>query len=294
MAAGGDARGRDAVMSAGTRGPLDRAQAMLGALIAEPPEVGLVLGSGLGNLADAIDDAVRIDFSSIPGFARPTVAGHRGVLVAGRLEDVNCIALQGRFHLYEGYSEEAVAFPIRLLIRLGIHTLIVTNAAGGINARFDAGDIMIIDDHINLLWRNPLIGRVRDGEQRFPDLSSPYDPVLQDRAERVGLELGVRTHRGVYCAVLGPSYETIAEVRMLQRLGADAVGMSTVPEVLVARAAGVRVLGISLIANQATGLRRIPLSHEEVVQAAEAAGSELARLVRGVLRTLATERAPAA
>jgi purine-nucleoside phosphorylase len=256
--------------------------------------VGLVLGSGLGSFADAIAEPVRIEFAEIPGFARPTVPGHRGVLVAGRLDGLYCIALQGRFHLYEGYGEAAVAFPIRLLIGLGINTLIVTNAAGGLNPRFEAGDIMIIDDHINLMWRNPLIGAVRGGEARFPDLSRPYDPDLQERAQRVGMELGVPTQRGVYCAVLGPSYETVAEVRMLRRMGADAVGMSTVPEVLVARAAGVRVLGISLIANQATGLRRIPLSHDEVVLAAESAGARLARLLRGVLHTLESDQASAA
>jgi purine-nucleoside phosphorylase len=254
--------------------------------VASTPAVGLILGSGLGGFADQVENAVRLPFTEIPGFAKPTVDGHRGVLVAGLLENVPCVALQGRFHMYEGHDPDAVAFPVRLLVRLGIRTLIVTNAAGGLNPRFEAGDVMIIDDHINLMWRNPLIGPVQPGETRFPDLSQPYDPELQESTERIGMELGIPARRGVYCAVLGPSYETVAEVRMLQRLGADAVGMSTVPEVLIARAAGVRVLGISLIANQATGLRRIPLTHDEVVLAAESAGTRLAQLLRGVMRTL--------
>jgi purine-nucleoside phosphorylase len=252
--------------------------------------IGLVLGSGLGALADELDDAVRLPFEEVPGFAPPTVVGHRGVVVAGRLEDVACIALQGRYHLYEGHDAASIVRPIRALLALGVETFIITNAAGGANPRFHAGDLMIIDDHINLMWRNPLIGRVHDGETRFPDMSEPYDRELQRLAERVALDHGVATVRGVYCAVLGPSYETPAEVRAFRALGADAVGMSTVPEVLVARAAGARVLGVSLISNPAAGLSPVPLSHDEVVAAGVQARDYFGTLVRGVVGRLGTSR----
>lgn len=260
-------------------------------LLRERPEVALVLGSGLGDLADELDDAVRIAFSDVPGFVAPGVAGHRGLLVAGRLEGVPCIALQGRFHLYEGHSPAAVALPTRVMLALGARTLLVTNAAGALNRSFEPGDLMVIDDHINLLWRNPLTGPVHAGEERFPDMSRPYDPALQARAEEVARENGIRVRRGVYVATLGPSYETPAEIRMMQRLGGDAVGMSTVPEVLVARASGARVLGVSLITNYAAGTTSAALSHDEVIAAGGAARADFARLVRGVLLHLnITER----
>ncbi len=251
--------------------------------LAEPPRVALVLGSGLGELADEIDGAVRVPFSDVPGFVAPGVAGHRGLLVAGRLEGVPCIALQGRFHLYEGHSAAAVALPTRVMLALGAQTLIVTNAAGALNRSFQPGDLMVIDDHVNLLWHNPLVGAVHEGEERFPDMSRPYDAALQALAREVALEHGIRLRRGVYVATLGPSYETPAEIRMMQRLGGDAVGMSTVPEVLVARAHGARVLGISLITNHAAGTTSAVLSHDEVVAAGAAARADFARLVRGVM-----------
>jgi purine-nucleoside phosphorylase len=250
------------------------------------PRVALVLGSGLGAMADELEEAVRIPYTEIPGFAPATVEGHRGVLVAGRLEGVECVALQGRYHVYEGHAPEVVTVPVRVVAALGARTLIVTNAAGGLNRTFRPGDLMIIDDHINLMWRNPLVGAVVPGDERFPDMSRPYDPELQALAERVALELGVRVVRGVYCAVSGPSYETPAEIRMLQRFGGDAVGMSTVPEVLVARAMGVRVLGFSLITNLAAGLAAAPLSHAEVVAAGAEAAGRLGALVRRVVREL--------
>jgi purine-nucleoside phosphorylase len=257
--------------------------------IGPPPAVGLVLGSGLGTLADSFDDAVAVPFADIPGFAASTIAGHSGRLIAGTLEGVRCIALQGRLHLYEGHDAAAVAFPARVLVRLGIRVLVVTNAAGALDPRFRAGDLMILDDHINLLWRNPLIGPVLDGEVRFPDMSEPYDRSLQARAERVALAHGIRAVRGVYCAVPGPSYETPAEIRMLARIGGHAVGMSTVPEVLVARAAGVRVLGISVITNALVRPAGQPLTHEEVIAAGNAARASLERLVRGVLAEIAAD-----
>lgn len=251
--------------------------------ITRRPRVMLVLGSGLGELADSIEDPVRIPFAEIPGFAPATVEGHRGMLVAGTLEGVEVIALQGRYHLYEGHPAAVVTIPVRAMAALGARTLIVTNAAGGLNPTFRAGDLMIIDDHINLMWQNPLIGPVVPGDVRFPDMSEPYDRELQAIAEQVALERGIRTVRGTYVGLSGPSYETPAEVRMLQKIGADAVGMSTVPEVIVARAAGVRVLGISLISNAAAGLSAKPLSHEEVVQAGLEARDRFISLVRGVL-----------
>jgi purine-nucleoside phosphorylase len=250
------------------------------------PEVALILGSGLGSLADELDDAVALPFAGIPGFPPAGVAGHAGRLVMGRLEGRTCIVLQGRFHLYEGHDAATVALPTRVMMGLGARTLIVTNAAGGISRTLRAGDLMLIDDHINLMWSNPLVGPVFDGDVRFPDMSRPYDPALQQLAAQVGLEQQVRLSRGVYAGLLGPCYETPAEVRMLERLGADAVGMSTVPEVLVARAAGAAVLGISLISNAAAGLSAVPLSHDEVVAAGAEARDRFARLVRGVLRRM--------
>ncbi|HEU5210815.1 MAG TPA: purine-nucleoside phosphorylase [Longimicrobiales bacterium] len=254
----------------------------------ETPDVALVLGSGLGELADEIEDAVRIPFSDVPGFVAPAVQGHRGLLVAGRLEGVRCIALQGRFHLYEGHSPAAVALPTRVMLALGARTLLVTNAAGGLNRSFTPGDLMLIDDHINLLWSNPLSGPVHGDEARVPDMARPYDPGLLSLAEQVAVEHGIRVRRGVYVATLGPSYETPAEIRMMQWLGGDAVGMSTVPEVLVARAQGARVLGISLITNYAAGIMPTPLSHDEVVAAGAAARDDFTKLVRGVLTRMHT------
>lgn len=251
--------------------------------ITRRPRVMLVLGSGLGALADHLEDAVRIPFAEIPGFAPATAEGHKGVLAAGRLEGVECLALQGRYHLYEGHDPAAVTLPIRVGAALGARTLLVTNAAGGLNPTFRAGDLMIVDDHINLMGRNPLIGPTVPGDERFPDMSEPYDRELQRIAEEVALERRIRVTRGVYVALSGPSYETPAEIRMMRRLGGDAVGMSTVPEVLVARAVGIRVLGISLISNPAAGLSPHPLSHEEVLAAGEEARERFSALVRGVL-----------
>lgn len=270
-------------------GPPDISEtlAFLRRRVTRRPRVMLILGSGLGALADDIEDAVRIPYAEIPGFPPATVAGHSGMLVAGTLEGAECVAMQGRFHLYEGHAPEVVAMPIRALAALGARTLIVTNAAGGLRRTFRPGDLMIIDDHINFTGRNPLAGPVVPGETRFPDMTEPYDRELQAIAERVAAELGVRVVRGVYCAVSGPSYETPAEIRMLQTIGADAVGMSTVPEVIVARALGIRVLGISLISNLAAGITPDPLSHEEVIAVAREAGPRFASLVRGALREIA-------
>jgi purine-nucleoside phosphorylase len=253
------------------------------------PRVALVLGSGLGSLADELDSATVIPFQEIPGFPAAAVAGHRGRLVIGELEGVTCAALQGRFHLYEGYEPALVALPARVLLGLGATTLVVTNAAGSINRSFRPGELMLIDDHINLMGRSPLTGPVVDGDTRFPDMTAAYDPALQHLAVQVAADADIRLVRGVYAAMLGPSYETPAEVRMLDRLGADAVGMSTVPEVLVARARGVPVLGISLLSNAAAGLGGAALSHDEVMAAGREAAGRFARLVRGIVARLATQ-----
>lgn len=253
------------------------------------PHAILVLGSGLGGLADEIEDAVAIPFDQIPGFPRRTqeLAGHAGRLVAGRLEGVEVAAMQGRFHLYEGWSPADVALPVRALAALGPQVMVLTNAAGGLRPGMQPGDLMLIADHINLMGQNPLTGRVVPGEQRFPDMSDPYDRSFRAAAEAVALELGIPVTQGVYTALLGPSYETPAEIRMLARLGADAVGMSTVPEVLVARAMGIRCLGISCITNLAAGLGGALLSHDEVMEVGARVRDRLAALVRGVLPRIA-------
>ena len=250
------------------------------------PRVAIVLGSGLGSVADAVQSAIRIPQSAIPGFPKPAAPGHKGELVAGTLEGVPVLVLSGRFHLYEGHSPQVAALPVRVFARLGIRTLVVTNAAGGIRLMFRPPTLMLIADHINLMFRNPLEGPIEEGEQRFPDMSDPYDRDLRALAREVALQEKIALEEGVYAALLGPSYETPAEIRMLQRLGADAVGMSTVPEVIVARARGIRCLGFSSITNVAAGLSAAPLSHEEVLAAGTQVAGQLATLMRGVLGKL--------
>ena len=253
------------------------------------PGVALVLGSGLGFLSSRVADPVRIPYEDIPGFALPSVEGHSGELVAGRLAGREVLVQSGRFHMYEGHSAATAAFPVRVFAALGIHTLLVTNAAGGIRRTFGPGTLMLIADHLNLSGRNPLIGPVLSGEERFPDMSQPYDAELRARARRVAVEKGIRLEEGVYAALLGPSYETPAEIRMLERMGADAVGMSTAPEVIVARARGMRCLGLSTITNAAAGISPTKLSHAEVMKAAELVRDDLAAILEGVIEGLRTE-----
>jgi len=250
------------------------------------PRAAVVLGSGLGALSRAVESAIRIRYAEIPGFPAPTVAGHAGELIAGTVEGVPLILQSGRFHLYEGHDPAMVALPARVFAELGIEVLIVTNAAGGLRPTFRPPLLMSIADHVNLMWRNPLLGAVVPGEERFPDMSSPYDTALRGLANEVARDNGIDLEEGVYAAVLGPSYETPAEVRMLQRIGADAVGMSTVPEVLAARARGVRVLGISSITNWGAGLSGQGLAHDEVLAAGQALAGSLETIIRGVLQRI--------
>ena len=242
--------------------------------------LALVLGSGLGALADEIEGSVRIPFGEIPGFRVAQVAGHQGALVAGRLEGVDVLALAGRVHMYEGWTAQDASFPVRVVHALGARTLFVSNAAGAMNPLLQPGDLMAIGDHINLMWTNPLMGGVVDGDQRFPDMSEPYDRELRAELHAAALDAGIPLADGVYAGLMGPSYETPAEVRMLQRLGADAVGMSTVPEVIVARTLGMRVAGVSFITNAASGSTGAPLSHADVLEVTARAGGRFRALVR--------------
>jgi purine-nucleoside phosphorylase len=245
------------------------------------PRVAIILGSGLGQLADRIERATNIPYADIPGFPPSTVVGHAGRLVAGAIEACDVIALSGRFHLYEGHSAATAGLPVRVAHALGARALFVSNAAGGIRSTLRPGDLMLIEDHINLMWRNPLIGPVVDGDERFPDMSAPYDREMLSILREVALDAGIPVTEGVYAGMLGPSYETPAEVRMLRWMGADAVGMSTIPEVLTARAIGMRVAGVSCITNHAAGMTSQPLSHHEVLEIAARVQESFEQLVRG-------------
>ncbi|HSK05497.1 MAG TPA: purine-nucleoside phosphorylase [Kofleriaceae bacterium] len=258
------------------------------------PAVGLILGSGLGGFADklgALPDggpARAFDYADLPGFPRSHVAGHRGRLVAGTRAGVSCLAMQGRVHLYEGHSAATVAFPARVLIALGAKVLIVTNAAGGINAAWPPGTLMLIRDHIDLLRDHPLRGPNDDRlGPRFPDMTKAYAPELRALAREAATGAGIHLEEGVYAAMPGPVYETPAEVRMLRTLGADATGMSTVPEVVVARHMGARVIGISCITNQAAGITGHELSHEEVTETATRVRTTFEALLDAILARLA-------
>ena len=250
------------------------------------PRVAVVLGSGLGQVADAVEEAVRIPYREIPGFPEPGAPGHKGELVGGRLAGVPVLVQSGRFHLYEGHAPAVAALPTRVFAELGVRTLVVTNASGGIRLTFRPPTLMLIADHINLMFRNPLVGPVEPGETRFPDMSDPYDSTLRAVAREVARSERIPLEEGVYAALLGPSFETPAEIRMLAWLGADAVGMSTVPEVIVARARGIRCLGVSSVTNVAAGLSARPLAHEEVLAAGAELAGQLERLIRGVLERL--------
>jgi purine-nucleoside phosphorylase len=251
----------------------------------EHPQIAIVLGSGLGPLADEVADARAVPYQEIPHFPLSTAPGHAGKLVLGRLEGQPVVVMAGRVHMYEGYSGHEVAFGVRLMRHLGAETLIITNAAGGVNTSFSSGTLMLISDHINLTGRNPLIGPndPRYGP-RFPDMSDAYNAELRALAQRVASAQGLPVTEGIYLGLLGPNYETPAEIRMFRQLGADAVGMSTVMEVIAANQLGMRVLGISCITNMAAGILPQKLTEEEVLETAQRVHHEFALLVRGIVK----------
>ncbi len=266
---------------------LAEAEQYLRERIPASPEVGIVLGSGLGGLAEDIEKEVEIPYWDIPHFPVSTVKGHRGKLIFGTLSGKRVMAMQGRFHYYEGYSAAEVTFPIRVMRLLGVSVLIVSNAAGGVNPYFRPGDLMMIVDHINLIPDNPLRGPNDDTlGPRFPSMHNAYDRGLRDLAIEVAKKKGVFLRQGVYVALPGPNLETPAEYLFVRTIGGDAVGMSTVPEVIVANHMGMKVLGFSVITNVANPYQPEPATHEEVVAMAERAGGELARLVKGILELL--------
>jgi purine-nucleoside phosphorylase len=259
----------------------------IGGRIPSIPATAVVLGSGLGDFADGLAGAVRIPYAEIPGWPAATVVGHAGALVFGRVADVPVLALAGRAHYYEGHPMSVVTFPTRVLGRLGVRHLIITNAAGGINTRFASGVLMVIDDHINAMGTNPLMGPndERFGA-RFPDMSYVYSPRLRALADEAARESGVSVEHGIYIGVHGPSYETPAEIRAFRTLGADAVGMSTVPEAIVARQMGIEVLGVSCITNMAAGVLPEPLVHDEVMATARRVRGGFVALLEGIIGRL--------
>lgn len=251
------------------------------------PRIAIVLGSGLGGFAEDFEDAVGIPYEDIPGFVRSTAQGHAGRLVIGTIDSIPVLAMQGRVHYYEGYSLEEVTFPIRTFGLLGIKTLVLTNAAGGINVELTQGALMVISDHVNLMGVNPLRGPNEDRfGPRFPDMTSVYAPELQELVVDEARAIGVEVRRGIYGGLSGPSYETPAEIHLLRNLGADAVGMSTVPEAIVARHMGLEVLGISCITNMAAGISDEPINHEEVMATGDRVRATFTELLRRVINAI--------
>jgi len=248
------------------------------------PQIGLVLGSGLGGFADELTEAVKVPYANIPSFPRSTAVGHAGQMVIGKTGNVPVAAMQGRVHLYEGYSPKEVAFPVRVFARMGVRAVILTCAAGGINLEYGQGALVAITDHINLQGHNPLVGPNDDRlGQRFPDMTQAYWKPYREMAQNVAKKLGKNLHQGIYAALLGPSYETPAEIRYLRTIGADLVGMSTVPEVIAARHMGLKILAISCVTNMAAGILDQPLNHQEVLETAERVRGDFVRLLRAVI-----------
>ncbi|MCS7461590.1 purine-nucleoside phosphorylase [Paenibacillus doosanensis] len=266
---------------------IKEAAAYIRSKYADAPQIGLILGSGLGVIADLVENATVISYEDIPHFPVSTVEGHAGELLLGTIQGKHVLLMKGRFHMYEGYGVDVVSFPVRVMKELGVQKLIVTNAAGGINTSYEVGDLMLIKDHINFTSRNPLIGpNYPELGARFPDMSEAYSRALRQTAKEVAAEQGVKLQEGVYIGLLGPSYETPAEIRMMRTLGADAVGMSTVAEVIVARHAGIEVLGFSCISNMAAGILDQPLSHEEVMETTERVKPKFLQLILGIVGKL--------
>lgn len=254
------------------------------------PKIAVVLGSGLGAFADELGDAARVAYSQIPAFPCSTAIGHAGQMVIGKAGDVPVAVMQGRVHLYEGYSAEQVAFPVRVLGRMGIRALIITNAAGGINTKYQQGALVVISDHINLQGQNPLVGANDERlGPRFPDMTEAYSKQYREIARVAAQRMGKTVHEGVYAGLLGPSYETPAEIRYLRTIGADLVGMSTIAEVIAARHMGIKVLAISCVTNMAAGILDQPLNHQEVLDTAERVKGDFVGLLREVLRGVAED-----
>lgn len=271
-----------------TKAAIKAAAAIRKRAASQQPKVGIILGSGLGGLSKAIGDAVRIPFDAIPGFPEVTVAGHEGAVIVGTLGGREIVALSGRFHMYEGHPAALAGFPVRVFHALGAQELFVSNAAGGISPKLAVGDLMMISDHLNLMGTNPLVGAAQEGDLRFPDMTDAYNPGLRWVLRTTAEKLGITLREGVYAGLLGPSYETPSEVKMLRLLGADAVGMSTVPEVIVARALGMRVAGISCITNAAAGVTGAALTHAEVLETTNRVSASFERLVTEFLARSAT------
>jgi len=258
------------------------------------PRVGIILGTGLGRLAEEIERLATIEYGAIPGFPLSTVESHQGRLIAGTLAGVEVVAMQGRFHYYEGYSMAQITFPVRAMRQFGVDTLIVSNACGGMNPRYRRGDLMLMDDHINLIGDNPLIGPNDDTlGPRFPDMSEPYSRELLEIAEGVALREGIRVQRGVYVAVSGPNLETRAEYRFLRTIGADVVGMSTVPEVIVARHMSMRVFGVSIVTDECFPDSLQAVDVAEIIAAANAAEPRMTRIIAGVVQGMGAARGEA-
>lgn len=256
------------------------------------PQVALVLGSGLGALADELNVVCTIDYKDLPGFPVSTVPGHKGRFVFGYFGDTRVVIMQGRVHFYEGYTKEQLRMPVRLLANLGAKVLFLTNASGSVNPDYHAGDFMLLTDHIMSFFPNPLMGPNDDDiGPRFPDMTEAYDEKLRDTILKTSEQLGISMHQGVYCQLTGPSFETPAEVRMLGRLGADAVGMSTACETVIARHSGLRVCAISCITNQGAGINPTPLSHQEVFETANRVAPDFRRLVRCSIEAIGKELA---
>ena len=250
-------------------------------------DIGVILGSGLGDYAEALEDAVKLPYSEIPGFPRSTVAGHAGMWCCGTLYGKRVVMMPGRFHYYEGYGMKDVTLPVRVMQKIGVKTLIVTNAAGGVNLGYHPGELMVIGDIFSMTAQNPLIGPNLDAfGPRFPDMSCAFDKELRALAHECANEQGFALREGVYAQMTGPTYETPAEIRMLRTLGADAVGMSTVPEVIVARHGGMRVLGISCITNMAAGILDQPLNHAEVTETANRVKGQFRNLLDGIIEKM--------
>lgn len=251
------------------------------------PEIGLILGSGLGAIADQIEDAEYYAYNELPHFPVSTVEGHAGRLVVGKFQGKQVVAMQGRFHYYEGYKMQEVTFPVRVMKLLGVETLIVTNAAGAVNTNYTPGDLMIIADQINFSGSNPLVGRnLENFGTRFPDMSNAYDKELRGKVKDIAKNLGIEVREGVYAMFSGPTYETPAEVRMARIMGADAVGMSTVPEVIIANHSGMKVIGVSCMTNMAAGILEQPLNHEEVMETSEMAREKFIKLMTNIIKEI--------